>query len=135
MQPTGQIEYRHNPDIDSDLIQQFWLAAAGHRWGDDLESVLTHRYTWVTAHDGDLMVGFVHVAWDGGVHFFLLDPRVLPSYQHQGIGTRLVQEVVSDCRGNGYWMHVDSDEATMTHFYQEACSFEPTPAGLINLRL
>jgi GNAT superfamily N-acetyltransferase len=129
-----QIEFRHKPDIDHELIQQFFLASSGRRWGDDLDQVLAHSFTWVTAHDEGSVVGFVHVAWDGGVHFFLLDPTVLPSYRHRGIGTRLVNEVVADCRGKGDWMHVDAVEPLMTSFYLESCGFEATPAGVINLR-
>jgi len=39
-------------------------------------------------------VGFVNVAWDGDVHFFLLDTTVAPSRQGNGIGRRLVEEAI-----------------------------------------
>ena len=47
---------------------------------------------WVTARVGDgMLIGFVNVAWDGGDHAFLLDPKVRPDHQRRGIGTELVR--------------------------------------------
>lgn len=88
----------------------------------------------MTAHSGPDLVGFVNVAWDGGVHFFLLDTTVHPRYQHRGIGTRLVHEAIDACRGKGEWMHVDTEEPLMTQFYVRACGFDATPAGLLSVR-
>ena len=41
---------------------------------------------WVTARDGRRLVGFVHVAWDGGEHGFVLDTTVHPDLQRRGVG-------------------------------------------------
>ena len=50
-----------------------------------------YSLTWITAHDeeDDRLVGFINVAWDGGVHAFLLDVVVDPEQQHAGLGTAL----------------------------------------------
>jgi len=43
---------------------------------------------WVTARTEDgALVGFANVAWDGGDHAFLLDPKTRSTRQHEGIGT------------------------------------------------
>ena len=91
-----------------------------------------HSLTWVGAFEGDLLVGFVQVCWDGGLHAFLLDTVVDPSHQRQGIGRRLVERAVSEARAAGCeWVHVDH-EPHLGSFYR-GCGFRPTEAGLLRL--
>ena len=63
-------------------------------WGagtrDWRAQVERHSLGWVCARDGDDLAGFVNVAWDGGVHAFILDTLVAAGMRRQGIGTRLV---------------------------------------------
>jgi GNAT superfamily N-acetyltransferase len=106
-------------------------------WGSPkagYERVFAHSFTWIAAWVGDELVGFVNVAWDGDVHFFLLDTTVHPDRQGKGIGQRLVEEAIDACRGHGEWLHVDADEDLMTGFYVRHCGFDPTAAGLVDLR-
>ena len=90
---------------------------------------------WVTAREpGGTLVGFVNVAWDGGRHAFLLDPKVRTTHQRQGIATQLVEVAVREARAaRCEWLHVDFSEE-LAPFYFDACGFEPTSAGLIHLR-
>ncbi len=104
-------------------------AAAG--WWDRIRP---HSLGWVTARlpAGDL-VGFANVAWDGGDHAFLLDPKVRADLHREGIGTRLVQVATEHARRAGCeWLHVDYEEP-LASFYVGACGFRPTPAGLVHL--
>ena len=43
-------------------------------------------------------MGFVNVAWDGGIHAFMLDTTVHPAYQRQGIGRHLVELAAAEAR-------------------------------------
>ena len=92
-----------------------------------------HSLGWVCARDGDELVGFVNVPWDGGIHAFLLDTMVSAKAGRRGIGTRLVEVAVDEARGTDCeWLHVDFDDH-LRGFYFEACGFTPTNAGLIKL--
>lgn len=89
---------------------------------------------WVTARDGSDLVGFANVAWDGGDHAFLLDPKVHPRVQRTGLGTRIVRRAVQEAADAGCeWIHVDF-EPHLRGFYLRSCGFSPTDAGLIRLR-
>ena len=98
------------------------------------DRVRQHSLGWVTARTKDgVMVGFANVAWDGGDHAFLLDPKTRFTRQHEGIGTALVALAVKHARAAGCeWLHVDFDPE-LAPFYLGACGFERTDAGLIHL--
>jgi ribosomal protein S18 acetylase RimI-like enzyme len=100
-------------------------------WRDQIRS---HSLGWVTARDGDgVVVGFVNVAWDGGDHAFLLDPKTRGDRQRRGIGTEVVRLAVRHAQAAGCeWLHVDF-QPELTAFYFDACGFRPTDAGLIHL--
>jgi GNAT superfamily N-acetyltransferase len=123
------IEYRVREPVSRDALDELfrisWDPAAP---GPSLDPSLT----WITAHDGEILVGFANVAWDGRAHAFLLDPTVLPSHRRRGIGTALVRNAVEEARRSGVqWLHVDY-EPQLAGFY-EACGFRPTSAGVIDL--
>jgi GNAT superfamily N-acetyltransferase len=74
-----------------------------------------------------------NVAWDGGVHAFILDTVVSARARHRGVGTGLVAVATEHARAAGCeWLHVDFDDH-LTGFYFRACGFTPTHAGLIAL--
>lgn len=86
----------------------------------------------VVAYADDELIGFVRLAWDGGVHSFLLEPTVCPNFRRRGIGRSLVECAVAVARDRGMeWVHVDY-EPHLREFYR-ACGFTPTNAGLIHL--
>ncbi len=98
-------------------------------WGQ----VNAHSLGWVCLRADDELAGFVNVAWDGGVHAFVLDTMVAPALRRQGHARKLVAVAVEQARATGCeWLHVDFDPH-LRGFYLEACGFAPTEAGLIRL--
>ena len=101
--------------------------AALRPWAARLER---HSLTWVGAFSTGRLVGFVHAVWDGGTHAFILDTAVHPDFQRLGIGQDLVRAVTAEAFKAGCdWVHVDY-EPRLAGFYENACGFRPTPAGL-----
>lgn len=66
----------HNGLISSEAINALRAAAWKHVGAQDWGLVLARGLGWVCAVDDDHIIGFVNVAWDGGVHAFLLDTTV-----------------------------------------------------------
>jgi GNAT superfamily N-acetyltransferase len=92
-----------------------------------------HSLGWVCARNGDELVGFVNVAWDGGIHSFILDTVVAKEAGRKGIGTQLIAVATDQARAAGCeWLHVDFEDH-LSAFYLDACGFRPTSAGLIAL--
>ena len=98
----------------------------------DHVAVLERSLLWICAYEGERLVGFCRLAWDGGVHAFLLDPTVREGYRRRGIGTALVREALAAAAAHAglEWVHVDASAALMERFYVPA-GFRPTPAGLV----
>ena len=93
-----------------------------------------HSLGWVIARDGDTLVGFVNVLWDGLVHAWIQDVMVASEARGQGIGARLVaiaRDAAREARCE--WLHVDFEDH-LRGFYYEACGFVPTNGGLIELQ-
>ena len=110
--------------------------AFDHEPFDDPWTELTasHSLGWVTARVETDLVGFANVVWDGQVHAWLQDVIVAPAHQRRGIGLGLVRAATNGARGAGCeWLHVDFDDE-LEAFYIDAAGFEPTGAGLINLK-
>lgn len=129
------ITYEWRGDFDNTEVNALHAEAFNHRvLDDDWEAqVLSHSLGWVCARDGDELVGFVNVAWDGGVHAFILDTIVTTSVGRQGVGTQLIAVAVAESRSSDCeWLHVDF-EGHLRPFYFDACGFTPTNAGLLKL--
>lgn len=123
---------RIDPFPSNDEMNALWAAAWGDATPRDFSAVLSRSLAHVGAYEEDRLVGFVNVAWDGGIHAFILDTCVHPDMRRQGIATRLVKEAERAARERGArWLHVDF-EARLRPFYR-ACGFRPTEAGLMKL--
>ena len=93
-----------------------------------------HSLGWVCAYGESRLVGFVNVAWDGGVHAFVVDTVVADGARRRGVGTRLLELAARESRSAGcQWLHVDFGEE-LRPFYVGSCGFAPTPAGVMALR-
>jgi GNAT superfamily N-acetyltransferase len=129
----NDIEYRISPPLGDIILNRLFAAAwPGHR-GREFQRVLAHSLTYVVAVDDAELVGFVHVAWDGGAHAFLLDPTVAPTHRHRGIGRELVRQAAAEIAilSDVEWLHVDYPPE-LQPFYEQ-CGFRPTSAGLIRI--
>ena len=112
----------HAEAFETRLFDDDWVALTEH-----------HSLGWVTARDGDSLVGFVNVLWDGLVHAWLQDVMVALSARGDGIATRLVAIAREQAASAGCeWLHVDFDDE-LAPLYFDACGFRPTNAGLIAL--
>jgi ribosomal protein S18 acetylase RimI-like enzyme len=131
---AGEVTYHTNPPLANAALNTLYAAAwpAHGERESDFQPVLARSLVTVGAYAGTRLVGFVYVAWDGGIHGFLLDPTVDPAYRRRGIGRRLVAEATAMAQARGLvWLHVDY-EPHLDSFYR-ACGFVPTLAGLIHL--
>jgi len=129
------ISYQWRGSVRNPELNALHAEAFGHRpLDDDWEAQIAgHSLGWVCARDDGKLVGFVNVAWDGGVHAFILDTLVATAARRHGIGTWMVTIAAEQARAaRCEWLHVDFEEH-LRSFYLDSCGFRPTGAGLIAL--
>ncbi|MEZ4630585.1 MAG: GNAT family N-acetyltransferase [Deinococcales bacterium] len=126
------IDYQINASFSNEDLNELFASAWPSHTFRDFSKQLNHSLAYVVAIEDELLLGFVNIAWDGGIHAFILDTTVRPSHQRQGIGRRLVHEAIDLAQSRGMqWLHVDF-EAGLEPFYH-TCGFKHTKAGLIDL--
>ncbi|RBQ21160.1 GNAT family N-acetyltransferase [Spongiactinospora rosea] len=129
------IAYEWRGRFENDALNALHADGFGHAVLQDdwWAQVNRHSLGWVCATEDGELAGFVNVAWDGGVHAFILDTLVAARHRRRGIGTELVAVAAEQARAaKCEWLHVDFDDE-LTDFYFSACGFRPTKAGLIPL--
>jgi GNAT superfamily N-acetyltransferase len=127
------IEYRVNPSLTNEALNALFAAAWDGHTPRDFSRILNHSLGFVGAFELERLVGFVNLAWDGGVHAFVLDATVHPEFQRRDIGRTLVTRAIELAREHGCeWVHADF-EPHLERFYN-ACGFKPTLAGLVKLK-
>ncbi len=132
----ANLQFEWRGDFDNQELNTLHAKAFAHAILDIdwTGQVNRHSLGWVIAQDAGELVGFVNVAWDGGVHAFLVDTIVSASRRRQGIGTQLIAVAAAGARAAGCeWLHVDFEQGHQP-FYLDACGFKATPAGLMALQ-
>lgn len=123
-------EIVQEPHLTDDELNGLFLASWPGHTSRPFGEVLKRSLAYFGAYQATQLVGFVNVAWDGGVHAFLLDPTVHPDFRRQGIGLALVNAAAGVVAHSGIeWLHVDYEPA-LESFYR-AAGFRPTHAGLL----
>lgn len=98
----------------------------------NFQLLLRHSLTYLCAYRENQLIGFINVAWDGGIHAFILDGTVHPNLRRRGVGLELVRRAAEIAQKHGIgWLHVDY-EVHLKTFY-ERCGFKSTEAGLLRL--
>jgi ribosomal protein S18 acetylase RimI-like enzyme len=107
------IRYEWRGAFDNTEVNALHAEGFGHAVIDDDWKSQVERWSlgWVCARDGEELVGFVNVPWDGAVHAFILDALVSAKGRRRGIGTRMVALATEEARAAGCeWLHVDFDD-------------------------
>lgn len=126
------INYHTSPPVTNEQLNNLFAAAWLGHTPSDFTNILNHSLLYICAYEDKHLVGFVNVAWDGGIHAFILDTTVHPDFQRRGIGIELVRCAAVQAQQRGIeWLHVDY-EPHLEDFYRK-CGFQPTLAGLLNL--
>ena len=98
MWPTDGAVPFTDADVNALHAEGFGHPVLDIDWKDQVER---HSLGWVCAYEGERLVGFVNVAWDGGVDAFVVDTLVDADARRRGIGTGLVEAARAEARAAG----------------------------------
>src|SRR3954453_2251591 len=107
------VRYEWRGAFESPELNRLHAEAFAHDVLEDDWRTQLERFSlgWGCARQDADLVGFVNVAWDGGIHAFLLDTAVAERVARRGVGTELVRLAVEHSRTTACeWLHVDFDD-------------------------
>jgi GNAT superfamily N-acetyltransferase len=93
---------------------------------------LAHTLSCTLRHEGTL-VGFLRIITDHAYFYYLCDVMVRPDWQGRGLGTRLVEASVQECRRRGYMKIFLTALPGLEAFYQQF-GFRSTLSPVLTLR-
>lgn len=96
----SKIAYREILPVPAAYHQLFETTGwnQGYRADEDaLFGAISSSWYVLSAYDNDDLVGFGRVVSDGVLYALICDLIVKPSYQRQGIGSRLLKKLIEKC--------------------------------------
>ena len=116
---SADIEYRETRDIPVERILELYKA---NGWSSaekskQLQKALTESHSLVSAWSGDRLVGLGNTISDGHLIVYYSHLLVHPQYQGQGIGTRLMELLMS--KYQGFHQHILVADSRAVEFYRK----------------
>jgi len=68
---------------------------------DKLELALDNSWFMVSVYSQDILIGFGRIISDMSLHALILDVIVLPDFQNNGIGTKVMKILTDKCLSEG----------------------------------
>ena len=108
-----EIDYAVSATLEAAELGAMLNAAAGSTYSvAELESVIAHSTAYVTARDGERLVGFGRLLSDGAIIAYLNNLAVHPDYQGRGIGKAVLATLI-ETAGNvrSIFLYTDTADA------------------------
>ena len=97
---------------------------------EEAEACIDNAYMVLCVRDDDKAIGVVRLLWDGGYIAFLSDVIVIPEYQGQGIGRKLVEACLQKLKKDlkpGYKVKITLNSAKGKEPFYEKFGFKERP--------
>ena len=81
---------------------------------EEAKNCVERAYMVLCVRDDERAIGVVRLSWDGGYVAFISDVIVIPEYQGQGIGKKLVEAVINRIKSEmkpGYMVNLNLNSA------------------------
>ncbi|SEN89833.1 Acetyltransferase (GNAT) domain-containing protein [Amphibacillus marinus] len=86
---------------------------------EQLMKAIANSLSVVTAWDKDKLVGLIRVVGDGLTIIYIQDILVQPSYQNNGIGTQLIEQILRQFHNVRQKVLLTEEDSRVRHFYQK----------------
>ena len=120
------IHYVENPDVTVEDVLPLYEAVGWTNYTtkpEMLKAAFENSLHIIGAFNKDeKMIGVLRGVGDGASILFIQDILVTPEYQHQGIGTKLLQQTLEKYK-NVYQIQLATDDSTKTVSFYESNGF------------
>ena len=120
------IRYVENPNVTLEEVMPLYEAVGWTNYTQKpemLEAAYKNSLHILAAlNEEEKLVGVLRAVGDGASILFIQDILVYPEYQHQGIGTKLLQQTLEKYK-NVYQIQLATDDSTKTVSFYESNGF------------
>lgn len=128
------MRYEFDAPVSAAALADLRQSVAWNRMERDLSDRRLHNAFHLCAFDGEQLVGYVAVVSNGVTDAYIQDVMVHPDWQHQGVGTQLMERVLARLRAEGaYMVSVIYGGAELAPYY-EGFGFTTMLCGQMELR-
>lgn len=114
------IRYEFDAPVSPAALADLRQAVGWNRMERDLADPRLARYLHLCAFDGCHLTGYAEVVSNGVTDAYIQDVMVHPEYQHQGIGTQLMERMLTRLMEEGvYMVSVIYGEESLRPFYEK----------------
>jgi ribosomal protein S18 acetylase RimI-like enzyme len=100
----------------------------------DLANAIQHSWYSVSLYDLNRLIGFGRVIADGIHHAIIVDLIIHPDYQGKGMGSKLLERLVSKCKDNKI-RDIQLFAAKDKYAFYEKFGFEKRPINAPGMQL
>ena len=120
------IHYVENPDVTVEDVLPLYEAVGWTNYTTKPEMLKAafenSLHVLAAFNEEGILVGVLRAVGDGASILFIQDILVTPEYQHQGIGTELLQQTLEKYK-NVYQIQLATDDSTKTVSFYESNGF------------
>ena len=120
------IHYVENPDVTVEDILPLYEAVGWTNYTTKPEMLKAafenSLHVLAACNEEGILVGVLRAVGDGASILFIQDILVTPEYQHQGIGTKLLQQTLEKYK-NVYQIQLTTDNSMKTISFYESNGF------------
>jgi GNAT superfamily N-acetyltransferase len=122
-------------DAMNEAPMAFPAAAVFHRSlrNREQEAASLRHTISCTLRDRGVLVGFLRIVTDRAYFYYLCDVMIHPDWQRRGLGSRLVESSVQECRRRGYMKIFLTALPGLEDFYRRF-GFRATMSPVLTLR-
>lgn len=122
----NMIRYVENPDVTLEEVLPLYEAVGWTNYTQNptmlKEAYKNSLHISAALNEEEKLVGVLRAVGDGASILFIQDILVYPEYQHQGIGTKLLQQTLEKYK-NVYQIQLATDDSTKTVSFYESNGF------------
>lgn len=122
-------------------IKQYWELFQTTGWNQkynfsihDLTNAIQNSWYSISLYDSDKLIGFGRVIADGVHHALIVDLIIHPDYQGKGLGSKLLDGLVSKCKDNKI-KDIQLFAAKDKYTFYEKFGFEKRPINAPGMQL
>jgi len=119
------IQYKVNGSVEAKKLIEVFKSVGWNKDERDIADAFKNSY-YITAHDGETLVGFARAISDNYYYTGIYDVVVRPDYENKGIGKTMVTMLTDKFKGTYFFLTYTEGKR---EFY-EKCGFEYNPNSM-----